>query len=227
MFRVLGLILTLSVGLILGTIALTSVMAVTSSNVEAAQKSAKQILQDKLKALQAFKAEFKQEVSNKKDEMVSQSRGMIYLQRPNHFMMHTTSPDELALYTKGKNDIYYYDAAVNQVSIYKLDQSNSNPLLLLTSTSNKLWRNYSVSQSDNRFTLMPLESRDVRSITISFLPDEHFDAQGHAYQLLESITMRMEDGNNNFYLFQKPQTQVKSSDFIFNLPDDVEVDDAR
>lgn len=227
MFRVLGLVLTLGVGLSLGAMVFTTTMALTSAPVEAAQKSAKQILQGKLKALQSFKAEFKQEVSNKKDELVSQSRGMIYLQRPNHFMMHTTSPDELALYTKGKNDIYYYDAAVNQVSIYKLDKSNSNPLLLLTSTSNKLWRNYSVSQSDNRFTLMPLEPRDVCSITISFLPDEQTDDKGHTYQLLESMTMRMEDGNSNFYLFQKPQTQVKSSDFTFKLPANVEVDDAR
>ena len=192
----------------------------------AAEQEAAQTLRSKLQALPGFSADFKQVVTNVQEEVLSQSEGRIYLQHPDRFMMHTTSPDELALYTY-QGDIYYYDAAVNQVSIFALDRSLSNPLLLLTSKDESLWNEYRVAQSDNRFTLIPREVQDIRSVTIAFAEGEHTNEQGQSYQLLESLTIRMDDGNSNFYLFSQQQGSAQDSDFDFALPDDVEMDDMR
>lgn len=192
-----------------------------ASSASGAASAAREALQAKLAALSGFSAHFKQEVTDIEGQMVAQSEGMLYLQRPDRFMMHTTSPDELRLYTQ-EGDIYYFDAAVNQVSIFALDRSFSNPLLLLTSSDDKLWQEYSVSESDNRFTLVPHTAKDLRSITISFT-----EAGQGAPELLESLTMRMDDGNTNFYLFSQQKDSVEESSFSFELPDDVEIDDAR
>lgn len=224
-------------GTLLGTALMGALWAVCSLNPQAVGYAAPTVaasaaaasdvarlhLQEKLDALNAFSAHFKQEVTDQSGQVMAQSEGMLYLQRPDRFMMHTTSPDELALYTQD-GDIYYFDAAVNQVSIFTIDRSFSNPLLLLTSSDDKLWQSYQISESDNRFTLVPHTAKDLRSITISFV-----DPKGgkQSVSMLESLTMRMDDGNTNFYIFSQQQASAKESDFEFALPDDVEVDDAR
>ena len=45
--------------------------------------------------------------------------------------------------------------------------------------------------------------------------------------LPDALTIRMDDGNNNFYLFTQQQATADAEDFNFALPADVEVDDAR
>ena len=46
------------------------------------------------------------------------------------------------------------------------------------------------------------------------------------YEVLR-LTIRMDDGNTNFYLFSEQSAQVDPTVFDFKLPDDVEIDDMR
>ena len=185
-----------------------------------------QELQDMLARLSGFSAHFKQEVSDQEGKSLSTSEGSIYLLRPDHFMMHTTAPDELALYTQD-HDIYYYDAVVNQVSIFSMSNMLANPLMLLVSSDEAAWAEYAVSRDGNRFTLVPKTRQDVRSLTIAFAEKPVLNDEGEECYLLEALTIRMDDGNNNFYIFSQQQATADAEDFNFALPADVEVDDAR
>ena len=179
--------------------------------------AAAQALKAKLEALEGFSAAFTQEVSDGKGQVLSTSNGSLRLMRPDLFIMHTLEPDETAIFTR-HGDIYYFDAVLAQVSIFSMENMRSNPLMLLVNASDVLWSDYQVSQSDNRFTLIPRNGNDIRSITISFMENS---------SLLESLTIRMDDGNNNFYRFSEQEDHALRSDFDFFLPEDVEVDDER
>ena len=50
-------------------------------------------------------------------------------------------------------------------------------------------------------------------------------AEGTSF--LSALTIRMDDGNTNFYLFSEQSAQVDPTVFDFKLPDDVEIDDMR
>ena len=171
----------------------------------------------RLEALTGFSAHFKQELTDSAGNVLSEGVGQIFLLRPNHFLMHNQSPDELAFYTKD-SDLYYYDAMVNQLSITSLDALGANPLMLLADIDNVIWDEYEVLREGEFFTLVPRHPQDVQSLTMAF-------AEGTSF--LSALTIRMDDGNTNFYLFSEQSAQVDPTVFDFKLPEDVEIDDMR
>lgn len=186
----------------------------------AAQKKARTELKRRLSEIEAFSASFTQQISGKDGEVLGDGTGMLYLKKPDRFMMHTMSPDELAIYTRD-DAVYYYDAAVNQVSIFALDGLKNNPVLLLANAADAAWDDYKVFRDDEFFTLVPETRQDIRNLTISFTKNKS------GKPVLASLTVRMDDGNTNFYLFSKQQEKADDAVFNFDLPEDVEVDDMR
>lgn len=195
--------------------------AVKASATNAARASLKELVD----AIPRFTANFKQELTDESGNVLSEARGKIYMMNPDHFMMHTRIPDETALYTRGK-DIYYYDAAVNQVSIFSMDNLGSNPIILLSSSDPARWDNYSVSRDGSIYTLIPKDPQEVRSITIKFI-NHNIDGRKGYINTIDSLTIRMDDGNTNFYLFTNQKDAVSRKNFEFSLPPDVEIDDQR
>lgn len=212
-------------------------MATYSSNIYAAPKSsasaqtqaslspAAKELRRRLDSITSFSAKFVQDVSDPDGSSLNESRGMLYLKRPSSFMMHTTEPDELALYTK-KDGIYYYDAALNQLSIYDLSNLVASPFVLLLKNDDGTFLKYDIRQDGDRFTLIPLKSEEIESITISF-DAKTTKVDGKDVYSLESITIRMDDGNNNFYRFSNQSAKVSDKNFDFTIPKDAEIDDER
>lgn len=174
----------------------------------------KKLIQD----MNAFTACFYQEVTNQQGEVLVSSSGKIYLTRPDLFLMHTVEPDEVVLFTKEQN-IYYFDASLNQVNVIPFKKMEHNPFLLLTNIDELNWSDYIVSQDENRFTLIPNTPQEIRSITLAF---EQPELEKNKVLLLKSISLRMEDGNTNFYNFSKRYSKVDKSVFDYKLPDDVE-----
>ncbi|MDT3662345.1 MAG: outer membrane lipoprotein chaperone LolA [Anaerobiospirillum sp.] len=174
-------------------------------------------LKSRLEQLTGFSAYFKQELTDSAGTLLSEGVGQIFLLRPNHFLMHNKSPDELAFYTKD-SDLYYYDAMVNQLSITSLGALGANPLMLLADIDNVSWDEYEVLREGEFFTLVPRHPQDVQSLTLAFVEGTSF---------LSALTIRMDDGNTNFYLFSEQSAQVDPAVFDFKLPDDVEIDDMR
>lgn len=183
-------------------------------------------LDSSLQQMRAFTANFNQEVYADSGEILSRSSGDIALQRPHNFIMNTLEPDKIVLYTKDEA-IYYYDAAVEQVSIYSLDMLRHNPFLLLIERNTDVWSDFTVSQDGQRFTLVPKSSQDIRSLTLSFAPYTLKNQQGQTCKVLESITIRMSDGNTNFYHFSSQSADVVAQRFDVVLPADVEYNDER
>lgn len=200
-----------------------NVATAAESTVQASGKQAKQDLKDMLSKLSAFSAQFKQELSDRDGSLVADGAGELYLKRPDQFIMYTHEPDPTVLYTKGK-DIYFYDEGVNQVSIFTSANLSSNPMMLLSGTDDSVWDDYKISRYGDRFTLTPIKSQEIRSLTISFMPASK---SKDGVQLLDSLTLRMDDGNTNFYLFSKQTAMAPDAKFNFKYPADAEVDDQR
>lgn len=201
--------------------------AQTAAKASAEIKLSKQAqeLRSRLESITSFSANFYQDVSDPDGKQVNESKGTIALKRPSSFMMHTTEPDELALYTR-KDGIYYYDAGLNQLSIFDLSNLTAGPFVLLLKSDAETFSKYQISQDGDRFTLIPLKPQEVQSITISFDPKKVKINGKDAYSL-DSITIRMDDGNNNFYRFSNQQTSVSRNAFDYNVPKDAEIDDER
>lgn len=183
-------------------------------------------LDSSLRQMNAFSASFNQEVYNDKGEVLARSSGDVALQRPSQFIMNTLEPDKVVLYTH-EGDLYYFDDAVNQVTIYSMDKLQNNPFLLLIEQQDEVWDDFTVSQDDNRFTLVPKESQDIRSLTLSFAPYTLKDKAGASHRVLDSITIRMNDGNTNFYRFAGHKVEVDLSRFDVVLPSNVDYNDER
>lgn len=182
-------------------------------------------LQELLETMPEVSANFKQELTDKDDNLISDSRGKLFFKRPNMFMMHTRIPDETALFTRG-NDIYFYDSAVNQVTIFKMKSVESNPIMLIIMDDPSRWDNYFVARDRDRYTLIPRHNEDFKSITISFV-DHRIEGTESYIKAIDSISMRMDDGNTNFYLFTNQKDSVSHKNFTYDLPHDVEIDDQR
>lgn len=179
-----------------------------------------------LRQMNAFYAQFNQEVYSDNGEVLARSSGNVALQRPSLFVMNTLDPDKLVLYIQD-GDIYYYDEAVNQVSIYSMDNLKDNPFLLLIEQQNSVWDDFTVSQDADRYSLVPKESQDIRSLTLAFAPYTLKDKEGSPRRVLESITIRMNDGNTNFYRFFSHKVDVDAKLFNVELPSDVDYNDER
>lgn len=179
-----------------------------------------------LRQMNAFSATFNQEVYNDKGEVLARSSGDVALQRPSQFIMNTLEPDKVVLYTHD-GDLYYFDDAVNQVTIYSMNKLQNNPFLLLIEQQDSVWDDFAVSQDEDRYTLVPKESQDIRSLTLSFAPYTLKDSAGTPHRVLDSITIRMNDGNTNFYRFAGHKVEVNPARFDVVLPSDVDYNDER
>lgn len=221
----------LSLGLMAGQsyaqkqVNINDLVPINKENISEDQQANKKALQELISVMPQFTANFKQQLSDSDNTLLSESRGKIYISHPNMFMMHTKIPDETALYTKD-HDIYYYDSIVNQVSIYSIDSLGTNPLMLLTGSDPHKWDDYYVSRDRQRFTLIPKASKDFKSITISFI-DHRFEDDNTYIKAIDSLSIRMDDGNTNFYLFTNQKNRVAKDSFDYRLPNDVEIDDQR
>lgn len=190
----------------------------------AKERSAITSLDAALYESKTFTANFHQEVYNDKGESLARSSGNLSLQRPDKFVMYTLIPDKVVLYLKD-GDIYYYDELVSQVTIYSMSKLKDNPFLLLIEHNNQVWGDFTVTQDDDRYTLVPQQAQDIRSLTLSFIKNTKNPELGA--QLLESITIRMNDGSTNFYRFSEHKLDVDPNDFNVKLPSNVEYNDER
>lgn len=86
-----------------------------------------------LGGLQTMRADFIQNLSNARGEVMEESRGKLWLSRPGKFRLHYTSPFE-QLYVADGSNIWMYDRDLEQVTVKPQgDALGSTPALLLSS----------------------------------------------------------------------------------------------
>ena len=179
---------------------INDLLPMNKEDVREDQQANKKALQELISAIPQLTANFKQQLSDSDNTLLSESCGKIY--------------------------ICHYDSIVNQVSIYSIDSLGTNPLMLLTGNDPHRWDDYYVSRDRQRFTLIPKASKDFKSITISFI-DHRFEKDYTYSKAIDSLSIRMDDGNTNFYLFTNQKNKVAKDSFNYRLPNDVEIDDQR
>lgn len=175
--------------------------------------------------LRSFMSDYVQEVYNADGKVLSSSSGFMALKKPDNFIMQSLKPDRLSVYVKN-NELFFYDEAVSQLSIYSLASLEDNPFLLLINDKADL-NSFSIGKDGSRFTLFPKESNNIRSVTVSFAPHSVINDTGNTFMLLESVTIRMSDGNTNFYRFIRPRIDFAHEVFDVQIPESAEVYDER
>ncbi len=172
-------------------------------------------LKAKLNAFNEFSASFVQEVTDKSGKEVMNSSGIIALQKPAKFMLHTLNPDEQVLFCAG-NDIYFYDPFVNQVSIFSRSELSASPFILLSDMSDNVWANYDVRHENGVYIITPNRQGDIVNLRLSFKGSD-----------IDTISLVMKDGNINTYKLSDGRRSADPQVFEYKIPEDAEVDDER
>jgi outer membrane lipoprotein carrier protein len=130
-----------------------------------------------LKALQSFEAEFSQTLTDKSGRVLDESSGRLAIQRPNRFRWDYTAPSEQVIVADGKR-IWLYDPELEQVTVRRLDDTLSATPAMLLSGEGNLRENFKVVASRRErnvdwITLEPVRSdTDFKSVTLGFVGSE-------------------------------------------------------
>lgn len=182
---------------------------------------AKSDLQQHLRQITSFDAQFSQVVTDEQNNTLQEAKGSLQLQQPNQLRWQQTAPEETLLITSGAQT-YYFDSFAEQVTIMDTQSLiNSTPFVLLTHHQDEqLWLNYSVVENNGVFELTPIEDEQSQVKRLDIVFDKQ--AQGFA-----RISILDATGQQTQFTFKdsKLNQPLQSSLFEFVLPEGVAVDD--
>ncbi|MGJ8692379.1 MAG: outer membrane lipoprotein chaperone LolA [Thalassotalea sp.] len=182
--------------------------------------SIKKTLMAKLKAVNYFTASFSQQVFDNDKNLIQQGRGKLIVSKPNKVYWQTTEPEESLIVSDGET-LWLYDPFIEQVSLFSYQASIENtPILLITSESNEVWSNYSVTQpaSDQYQIISDDEQSQVTSLTVTF------SGKDISQLVITDVTGQTSEitlSENNH------QTVPDAKLFTFTVPQGVHIDDQR
>ena len=114
--------------------------------------------------------------------------------------------------------MFYVDEFVEQVSIFNQSQMVAdNPLMLLTSTDDEIWKQFTVLQDDEVFIITPLIAKgQIQKLTLQFN-----QGQLAAFTLIDSQAQRSEFVLSNI----KINMPLPISQFQYDIPSGYSIDD--
>ncbi|WP_394230673.1 outer membrane lipoprotein chaperone LolA [Shewanella colwelliana] len=176
-------------------------------------------LKQKLEELNSLHAEFSQTVTDINGKVIQQGSGTFALSVPNQFYWHLTSPDESLIVADG-NDVWIYNPFAEEVSVLDLNQAiDASPIALLVHRDEKTWQQYSVTQENRCYQIVPKDiDAGVTKVAVCF--DDNS---------LSMMTLEDQQGNiSEFNLTEQgPVSDSQSSLFKFVVPEGVDIDDQR
>jgi outer membrane lipoprotein carrier protein len=114
-----------------GTLALFGILALAALQVAGAAKTGRDDLQRFFKDVQSFTAQFNQVVLDESLNMLQESSGTLWIQRPNRFRWNYVAPFEQQIVGDG-NKIWVYDVELRQVTVRRMSGGLGNtPAILL------------------------------------------------------------------------------------------------
>lgn len=176
-------------------------------------------LQQRLDKVKSFHATFDQKVTDGSGSSVQDGEGEMWVQRPNLFNWHMTTPDESILISDGKT-LWFYNPFVEQVSASLLKDATSNtPFMLIARNQASDWKQYHVAQKGDDFSLTPKSADgNLKQFTINV-------AQNGTINQFSAVE---QDGQRSNYALKSQQNGPISADkFKFTPPKGVTVDDQR
>ena len=177
-------------------------------------------LKKKLASIRQFSAHFEQTVTDAQGTPLQNGSGEMVLQRPDHFRWEAKKPDDNLILSDGKA-VWLYDPFVEQVTVMSLSKAVVNtPFLLISSTDDKIWKNYLIDQDGSAFTITS-KQKDQRIESLRMV----FDNQNHItrMEVNEAQGQRSEFTLSAF----NANPTLKADTFNFKTPEGVTVDDQR
>lgn len=172
-----------------------------------------------LDGLTTMEADFVQTVTNARGERKEETRGKLWLSRPDRFRLHYKNPYEQLYVADGRN-LWLYDRDLEQVTVKPQGESlGSTPATLLSSTA-PLKENFSIKEEGKHegFQWLLLKPKAT---------DSNFDYVRLALEGDELRAMEMVDGFGNttrLYLERVVRNpQVADKQFHFTPPPGVDV----
>lgn len=211
------LILITSLVLISVSILFTSVSVFANNDNSNVLPRAKMTLRHQLAAISSLQSTFIQTVKDEVNNTIYNSSGNLVIQQPDRVYWQVLVPDETLLIADG-NKVFYVDEFVEQVSIFNQSQMVSdNPLMLLTSTDDDIWKQFTVSQDDEVFIITPLIAKgQIQKLTLQFN-----QGQLAAFTLIDSQAQRSEFVLSNI----KINMPLPISQFQYDIPSGYSIDD--
>ena len=190
------------------------VMAVSFNVFASDGESEKQALQHLLKQTQSLSADFEQQVKDEQGTVLQTLSGILKLKRPASLYWHTKKPDESVMVANGSK-VWYYNPFVEQVTLYaQQDMVDDSPLLLVLDSHGNQWQNYNVSSDNNRYFVE--HDTNGSQLELAFADEK-----------LTEITMVQAQGERTELMLSNVVVNETISDeqFVFEVPDGVDVDD--
>jgi outer membrane lipoprotein carrier protein len=133
----------------------------------------KPVLRGLLAKINTLQATFTQVVNNSEGKPLQSSSGNLILQQPDRVFWQVLVPDETLLIANGER-VFYVDEFVEQVSIFsQKDMISNNPLMLLTSSDDEVWEQFSVVQQNLAYVVTPINNEgQITQLTLRFIQDE-------------------------------------------------------
>lgn len=193
-------------------------LAIAKQNIS----ESKRALMSRLSGFEHFSASFSQQVIDEENNVLQEGKGKIAVKKPNLVSWETQYPEESLIVSDG-DTLWFFDPFIEQATAYRVDASVANtPILLLTSSDEGLWAQYSVSQSNTEHFLIHANDPNsrVKTLELNFIADsatlESFSILDTTGQLsvikLSDVTM---------------DEQLPLGLFNFTLPEGVYLDDQR
>lgn len=170
-----------------------------------------------LAKINTLQASFTQVVNDNAGVALQTSSGNLILQQPDRVYWQVLVPDETLLIANGER-VYYVDEFVEQVSIFsQRDMVANNPLMLLTSSDDQVWKKFTVTFQNKDYVVTPVASDgQIIQLTLRFVNNELnqftlLDNQGQVSQFsLNGTVLNM---------------PLPVNQFSYTIPDGFSVDD--
>lgn len=174
-------------------------------------------LQNRLRLISEYKAEFSQVVRSQKGKVIQEGKGTFQVKNPNLFRMDVMRPQENIIVSDSKN-LWFYDPFVSQVTVNWVDDAIKNTPFVLLTNNKENWNKYMVTQKGDNFVLKPKEKTGI----------QQFDIRISADGLLKGFSVIEKNGHSNLYLLKNiSTTNIDLDKFKFQVPKGAEVDDQR
>lgn len=175
-------------------------------------------LQSRLDKINNLYVHFVQKSNNIDRNTVKEYRGEFWIKRPNLFFWHITYPEENFLISDGMT-LWFYTPIINQVTAYCIQSISDNFFWMLFFSNKTFWNNYNVYQQGDYFSLKPIcDHVNIKECKIKITEHGIFEYFSVVDSYGECI---------NYYLSKQNNDEIDISQFIFNIPKDVQLDDQR
>ncbi len=184
----------------------------------------KQELIAKLNTFEGFSSTFVQDVVDVDGNALQKTQGALIVKRPNLIFWETEQPDETLVVSDG-DTLWFYNPFVEQVSAFSVQNAVANtPILLLSDTRAQTWQDYNVEKvSQGYYRIVSLDGEaQVKSLELQFTTNDINKSAISKFTIVDATGQL-----SHFTLENVDTTTPKDNQFIFTLPEGVDLDDQR